>query len=57
MLIIRANKNKNDKAVILNDKSSVNNQNNEIDLRSFGFHSLFFLEWTLYKESTSETPT
>jgi hypothetical protein len=32
MLIIRANKNKNDKAVILNDKSSVNNQNNEIKL-------------------------
>jgi hypothetical protein len=32
MLIIRANKNKNDKAVILNDKSSVNNQNNEIIL-------------------------
>ena len=32
MFIIRANKNKNDKAVILNDKSSVNNQNNEIKL-------------------------
>ena len=32
MLIIRANKNKNDKAVILNDKSFVNNQNNEIKL-------------------------